>query len=157
VVVKNYGWGVAGYLLPGASTNVTFAVDLNNVDPARPAADPYTFTLVFAATQDRSPEAIALSTRNYLRRAATAALIHQIESIKNLLTPTDCTDPRLGMGSVLPDFITACQVIQPADGSYETYGYATSVSGISYQWTNNQITDNTLPTFPPYTPFVPSS
>ncbi|WP_424952187.1 ExeM/NucH family extracellular endonuclease [Deinococcus sp.] len=47
--IKDYGWKVADTLAPGASANVTFAVDL----PAAPSPknDPFTFSLVFTNAQ----------------------------------------------------------------------------------------------------------
>ncbi len=49
--VKNYGWNVAASLTPGATANVTFAVDLP-LDSAGPTKDPFNFSLVFTAAQD---------------------------------------------------------------------------------------------------------
>ncbi|GGR33288.1 hypothetical protein [Deinococcus ruber] len=50
--VMNYGWRVASALAPGESTNITFAVDIQNVDINNPKADPYNFSLVFTPAQD---------------------------------------------------------------------------------------------------------
>ncbi|WP_407541896.1 hypothetical protein Q0M94_20680 (plasmid) [Deinococcus radiomollis] len=50
--VLNYGWRVAPTLAPGESANITFAVDIQNVDINNPKADPYTFSLVFTPAQD---------------------------------------------------------------------------------------------------------
>ncbi|GGR41482.1 hypothetical protein GCM10008957_56730 [Deinococcus ruber] len=49
--VKTYGWEAAASLAPGASTNVTFAVDLP-MDPAGPTKDPFNFSLQFTSVQD---------------------------------------------------------------------------------------------------------
>lgn len=49
--LKTYGWQAAASLAPGASTNVTFAVDLPT-DPAGPAKDPFNFSLQFTSVQD---------------------------------------------------------------------------------------------------------
>ncbi|SMB86383.1 RCC1 domain-containing protein [Deinococcus hopiensis] len=46
--IQNYGWQVTPSLANGASTNVTFAVDLP-IDPAGAAHDPFSFSLRFAA------------------------------------------------------------------------------------------------------------
>ncbi|WP_456831474.1 hypothetical protein [Deinococcus sp. UYEF24] len=50
----SFGWQVAPALAPGESTNVTFAVDIQNVDLANPKADPYDFRLLFTAAEDRA-------------------------------------------------------------------------------------------------------
>ncbi|SMB85710.1 M23 family metallopeptidase [Deinococcus hopiensis] len=52
VTVKNYGWAVTPSLAPGQSSNITFAFDINNIDPANPEADPYSFNLIFTAAEE---------------------------------------------------------------------------------------------------------
>ncbi|ULH14128.1 hypothetical protein MF271_02280 (plasmid) [Deinococcus sp. KNUC1210] len=50
--VLDYGWRAASSLAPGESANITFAVDIQNVDINNPKADPYNFSLVLTPAQD---------------------------------------------------------------------------------------------------------
>lgn len=60
--VMKSGWLAAQKLAPGASVDVTFAVDLRNVDVNDSRAQPYSFNLLFTAGQDQTASTVGSST-----------------------------------------------------------------------------------------------
>lgn len=84
VTVKNYGWQVSSSLAPGASANVTFAVDLPNIDLNNPKADPYNITLVFTSAAE-GPGANATNLERVTQAAAASG-------VTNLATTTNAAN-----------------------------------------------------------------
>lgn len=61
VQVTDGGWLAATTLAAGASTNVTFAVDMGGVDPANLKATPYSFSLLVTGGEDATATDISSS------------------------------------------------------------------------------------------------
>ncbi|WP_288482026.1 hypothetical protein [uncultured Deinococcus sp.] len=61
VQVTDGGWLAATSLAAGASTNVTFAVDMDGVDPANLKATPYSFSLLVTGGEDATATDISSS------------------------------------------------------------------------------------------------
>ncbi len=61
VQVTDGGWLAATSLAAGASTNVTFAVDMGGVDPANLKATPYSFSLLVTGGEDATATDISSS------------------------------------------------------------------------------------------------
>ena len=70
---QNYGWTVATSLAPGATTNVTLAVDLPGIDRTKPKLDPYSFNLLFTGAFD-GPSALTLSGDSSVKPAVPYSL-----------------------------------------------------------------------------------
>ncbi|MFC4637178.1 hypothetical protein ACFO0D_02370 [Deinococcus hohokamensis] len=138
VAVKNYGW-LGSPLAPGASINVTFAVDLPNINPSKPAADPYSFSLVFTAVESTTPQQV------FFHNAIIAAESYRLDGGPVIDAPASCTDARVLDLAALPDGVNACQIIQTAT---HTYGYMTTSNNVSYQYDGTTFLNNTAAEFP---------
>lgn len=91
------------------------------------------------------------ATMGVLRNAITAAESRRtLSPALSYNTSVVCNDPLLLDYPALPRGIATCEILQTANG---TVGYATSTSGVSYQW--NGATMLGPDSSPPATPALP--
>ncbi|ULH14415.1 prepilin-type N-terminal cleavage/methylation domain-containing protein [Deinococcus sp. KNUC1210] len=80
-----------------------------------------------------------------LRNAVTAAESYSSAYNARITTQTACTDAKVLSIATLPSSVTACQIVQTANG---TYGFSTSSNGVSYQFDGSAIVNNSAASMP---------